>query len=163
MSRRFLDYMRLDRKRGAEGLTLDELRRWRGLKRLLSREFHPEVTDEHADRRESVRVPTRVRVSFASSGDLAESLMTNLSRAGLFLRSSDPIPIGTRLSLRIHIEKTDDVIDVDGEVVSHNVGPNFSADEPGIGLRFIDPGPDVEKQLADLYENSLRRAISFRA
>ncbi len=46
------------------------------------------VQDTHADRRGSVRVPVKLRVGFATYGELRESLMTNLSRGGLFVSRS---------------------------------------------------------------------------
>jgi hypothetical protein len=35
-------------------------------------------------------------------------------------------------------------------------GPEFEANKQGMGLRFLDAGPDVAKQIDELYERSVR-------
>jgi hypothetical protein len=42
------------------------------------------------------------------------------------------------------------------EVVSVGVGPQFAANRQGMGLRFLDADPDVEKQIRVLYEQAVR-------
>jgi len=152
----FREYVRLDRLRRAGGLTPAELARWKLYKRSLGKHFSPELTDSQADARESVRVPTRMRVSFASEGALARVLMTNLSRMGVFVQADDLLEIGTRLQLRIHVDSPTRDIEIPVEVVSHNVGPRFESDARGMGLRFLDMTPDAEKAIADLYERLIR-------
>ena len=152
----FREYVRLDRLRRSGGLTPAEVARWKLYKRSLGKHFSPELTDSQADQRESVRVPTRMRVSFASEGALARVLMTNLSRMGLFVQADDLLEIGTRLQLRIHVDSPPRDIEIPVEVVSHNVGPRFESDARGMGLRFLDMTPDAEKAIADLYERLIR-------
>jgi uncharacterized protein (TIGR02266 family) len=152
----FRAYMALDRKRSGAGLSPRELRRFIELKRQLSRHFTPGLSDEHADRRESVRVPTRLAVSFSSLGRLVESLMTNLSRRGVFVATEHPAEVGTRVELRIQIEDTGEVIEIPAEAVSCNLGPRFENEPPGMGLRFRDASPEVEQQIDRLYEKVMR-------
>jgi Tfp pilus assembly protein PilZ len=154
----FRAYMALERKRSGAGLSPEELGRWTELKRRLSRHLTPDVSDEHADQRRSVRVPTRLAVSFSSLGQLVGSLMTNLSRRGLFVATEHLLDIGTRLELRIQIGDTGEVIELPAEVVSHNLGPGFENDSPGMGMSFRDASPGVEKQMAKLYERALQKA-----
>ena len=152
----FREYVRLDRVRRSGGLTPAELARWKLYKRSLGKHFSPGLSDEQADRRESVRVPTRMRVSFASEGALARVLMTNLSRMGVFVQAEELLELGTRLQLRIHVDSPHHDIEIPVEVVSHNVGPRFEADARGMGLRFLDMSPEAEKELSELYERMIR-------
>ena len=154
---KFREYVRLERRRGDPGLTHEELRRWMSLKRALNRHFCPGLSESRADQRGSVRVPTRLVVSFASVGELRHSLMLNLSRGGLFVATDDLFEIGSRLELRVKVEESGASIAVPVEVVSHNVGPGFR-EQRGMGMRFLDMSPDIEKQLDDLYEIVARRA-----
>jgi uncharacterized protein (TIGR02266 family) len=154
----FRAYMALDRKRSGAGLSPEELRRWTELKRRLSRHFTPGVSDEHADQRGSLRVPARLAVSFSSLGQLVASLMTNLSRRGVFVETEHPLDIGTRVELRIQIQDTGETIEVPAEVVSQNLGPGFESEPPGMGMRFRDAGPEVEKRIDELYQRALREA-----
>jgi len=148
----FREYVRLDRLQREAGLSPQELLRWRLLKRRLSQFFSPDLAPGQADRRESVRVPTRIAVSFHSDGELARSLMTNLSRKGVFIRTPQLLDIGERFELRIHVEDPPHEIVVPVEVVSQNVGPRFPLPEAGMGLRFLDTDPQTQKLLDDLYE-----------
>ena len=113
-NQQFRRFLHLDRKRKGGGLTPHELRRWLQLKRVLNREFTPGSDPKGIQRRESVRVPARMAVSFRNLGDLRECLMTNLSRGGLFIATDSPLEMGTRFHLRIEMEKTRETIEVPG-------------------------------------------------
>jgi Tfp pilus assembly protein PilZ len=154
----FRAFMALDRKRSGAGLTPEELRRWTELKRRLSRHFTPGVSDEHADQRGSLRVPTRLAVS--SLGRLVASLMTNLNRRGVFVETEHSLDIGTRVELRIQIQDTGEIIQVPAEVVSQNLGPGFESQPPGMGMRFRDASPEDEKRIDELYQRALREATA---
>jgi Tfp pilus assembly protein PilZ len=149
---RFREYVRLDRLRRSGHLSPEQLVRWKLLKRRLAQHFSPGLSDEHADRRESVRLPARVLASFRNQGELARCLMTNLSRKGLFLETRHLFEIGSRFTLTIHVDDPLREIEVPVEVVSQNVGPGFQRGAQGMGLRFLDPGPEVEKEIDDFYE-----------
>ena len=152
----FREYVRLDRLRAGAGLSPAELKRWTMLKRQLSQHFSPGLPDECADRRESVRIPTRLAVSFSTEGELARSLMTNLSRRGVFVRTEHLLEIGTRFELRVHVDNPPQDIAIAAEVVSHNVGPACDSHESGMGLRLLEGDAEVEKQLDELYERLVR-------
>jgi uncharacterized protein (TIGR02266 family) len=156
----FREFAQLDRRRG-RGLSPAELRRWMLLKRQLARQFNPQVSDEQADRRASIRVPTRLVVSFENLGELRRCWMTNLGRGGLFVASDQLLAIGTRLDLRIGIGATGDEIEIPAEVVSHNLGPRFE-NQRGMGMRFLDLTPEATKQLDELYDSTFRRAVQGR-
>ena len=154
---RFREYLYLERKRSREGLSTAELRRWTTLKRLLGRTFSPELRDEAADRRSSLRVPAKMRVRFASLGELRESLMTNLSRGGLFLATDELLELGTRVMLHIDVGDAGRALEVPAEVVSQNVGPQLTR-QRGIGLRFLDMDDATRREIDRLYELRLEEA-----
>lgn len=156
LNAQFREYVRLDRKRTDDGLTVPEMERWRGLKRVLTRAFSPLVSDDQIDQRNSVRIPTRLQVSFESEGELGQSLMTNLSRYGVFIQTRRPFEIGTRFELRIHIAEPAREIATPVQVVSVGVGPSLRPECQGMGCRFTELTPDLEKQIADLYERALK-------
>ena len=158
--RLFREFARLDRKRG-RGLSPEELKRWILQKRKLARSFNPDVSDAQADRRASIRVPTRLVVGFRHIGDLRRCWMTNLSRGGVFVESGELLPIGSRLTLRIGIGETGEEIEVPAEVASHDVGPRFET-RRGMGMRFLEVSAEVSKKLDDLYDSAFRRAVEDR-
>lgn len=156
LSVRFLEYARLDRKRSDEGLTVAELERWGELKRALTLHFSPGLDPREVDRRRSVRVPTRLRVRYAVGPGFERSPLTKLSRCGAFVETRQPLPVGSRLSLRIAIEESGEEIEVPAVVVTSHRGPAFDEGEIGMGLRFADLPPETAKRLGDLYEHVIR-------
>jgi uncharacterized protein (TIGR02266 family) len=158
----FREYIRLDRKNRGDGLDPVEIERWSFLKRKLGKEFAPDLSDARSDERASVRVPTRLRVDFASESELRGQLMTNLSRGGLFVATDYNLPIGSRVELAIHVGPDDRTLQVSAEVVSHNVGPHFEPASRGMGLRFLETDEATQHRLEDLYERSLHAAAPRR-
>lgn len=150
----FREYARLDRMRKT-GLTPTEQHRWSQLKRLLNQHFSPGLPPSRADQRESVRVPARIKVWFASDGALAQSLMTNLSRRGVFVETDHPLEIGSELELRIHVESSQRELVVPAVVVSHGIGPKLGV-KRGMGLRLGDLDPATDAQFTELYERVVK-------
>ena len=153
---RFREYVRLDRQRREGGLSLQELDRFRALRRFLSIHFAPDQPEAAAELRESVRVPTRIKVSFAADRELAHCMMTNLSRGGVFVQTERPLPIKTTFLLVIHVESPRRDLAIPVEVVSVGVGPAFARDKRGMGLRFLEMPESVEKELWELYESAMK-------
>ena len=153
----FRAFVFLDRKQAREGLSPSEFARWESLKRELSRELSGEGGAEQAHRRASLRVPARLRVSFASLGELGQALITNFSRGGVFVATDQVLELGVRVTLRLHVDRPGKDIEVQAEVVSQNLGPKGDP-KRGIGLRFADAEPAVRKELDALYERALEAA-----
>jgi uncharacterized protein (TIGR02266 family) len=158
---RFRAFVFLDRKRAREGLSPAELARWTSLKRQLGRELSGDCDDRRADQRGSLRVPARMRVSFASIGELGQSLMTNLSRGGLFVATELVLEIGTRVTLRLHVGGAEKDLEAQAEVVSLGLGPRGDP-KRGLGLRFVETEGAVRRELDALYERALEAAAPRR-
>jgi uncharacterized protein (TIGR02266 family) len=158
----FHEYVRLDKRRRDPGLSPAELARWSELKRRLNATFSPPERPEHEERRDSVRVPVRMRMRFETAGELRRCLLTNLSRGGVFVSTASPPPIGTQIQLHIEVAEGELAIEVTGVVVSNNVGHGFSTQQLGMGVRFVDPSADARAVLDRLYESALDRSTQRR-
>jgi uncharacterized protein (TIGR02266 family) len=154
LSNLFLEYARLDRQRTRGGLSVAELERWSELKRVLNRQFSPGIKSQHVDRRDSVRVPTRLACTFNSLDSFQDALITNLSRGGVFIQTQTPLPVGTPIQLRLQIADTGSELEVAGVVVSNNVGPALGTAAKGMGVRFSEEVPEMLKQIDELYERA---------
>ena len=151
----FVQYTRLERKRTREGLSVAELERWSALKRKLSQRFSPGLNSDQPDRRETVRVPTSLHCNFESIGSFGNAYITNLSSGGVFISTVSPLPIGSKLKLRIQIVDTGAEIEIPGVVVSNNVGSGFSTENRGMGVRFSELAPMVMEQIHRLYSKAV--------
>jgi len=156
----FREYMVLERLRSsADGIPVADYQRWCQLKKVLNNHFRPDLADRHEDQRESVRVPFKLRVGFETYGEIRECLMTNLSRGGLFIATTDPLPHGSKLQIWLRIEEGSQEIELQAEVASLNSGPGLLSDEVGMGVRFVNCNEEQEKAIDDLYERAMQRAI----
>jgi len=157
----FRAFVFLDRKQAREGLSPSELARWAALKRELSRELSGDGDEERVNQRASLRLPAKLRVSFASLGELGQALITNLSRGGVFVATDHRLEMGARYLLRLHVDRPGKDVEVQAEVVSHNLGPKGDP-KRGIGLRFADAEAAVRRELDALYERALEAARTGR-
>jgi len=160
IARLFLEYARLDRRRTSKGLSVKQLERWNDLRRRVEHQLNAEAPPPGAEQRGSIRVPTRLNCSFESIGTLQKAIITNLSRTGLFINTSSPLPIGSKLELRILIEETGREIQIPASVATNNLGPSFDVRSTGMGLRFQSEVPEITDQLADLYEQQIQEAYT---
>ncbi len=158
ISARFREYVELERRRDREGLSKVEFERWVALKRHLTRHFDPELSEERSNERRSVRVPTRLAVTFRDQQELRSSLLTNLSRGGVFISTEHPAAMGAMLLLRIEIASTGELLEVPAQVVTLNVSQDLSRPQRGMGLRFLPNSEELERKLDELYEHQLKKA-----
>ncbi|MFB3117121.1 MAG: hypothetical protein ACE1ZP_00020, partial [Myxococcota bacterium] len=56
-------------------------------------------------------------------------------------------------------EKTGDEIELPGEVSAVNVSANLAKEERGMGIRFVNLDDAQRKQVAELYEHAIEKAI----
>ena len=95
------------------------------------------------DKREAVRVPTRVRARCRSHGVVVDGLVEDVSRSGLFLRDSNGIREGTEAELDIELPG-DETLRLAVEVVRVEPGD----EGVGMGLRFVER-PERSRLLAN--------------
>ena len=84
------------------------------------------------------RIETRqtVNLDFASVDEFINEYVSNISRSGVFIKSDDPLPVGTRVTLKFTVIMDDlETIEGVGEVVrTINKAPTVQA---GMGVVFI--------------------------
>ncbi len=84
------------------------------------------------------RIETRqtVNLDFASVDEFIAEYVSNISRSGVFIKSEEPLPVGTRVTLKFTVIMDDlETIEGVGEVVrTIQKAPNVQA---GMGVVFI--------------------------
>ena len=152
-------YIALDKRRKAGGLSPTDMARWSQLKSALNRHFEPGIDQQHAQSRESVRVPLNLNVNFESRGEVRRCTMKNLSAGGIFIASESPLPLGTPFNVRIRIEKSGEEIELPGEVVSVGASANLAKEQHGMGIRFVNLDEAQLELVAELSEQAMKKAI----
>jgi len=152
-------YLALDKRRKADGLSPTDMARWSQLKNALSSHFEPGIEEQHAQNRESVRVPLDLDVNFESRGEVRKCMMKNLSAGGIFVATESPLPIGTPFNVQIRIERTGEEIELPGEVVSVGVSANLAEEQHGMGIRFLHLTEEQIQQVTEFSEEAMKKAI----
>lgn len=74
-----------------------------------------------------------INTEFESFDSFVGDYVANISRSGVFIRSSKPLPVGTKVNLRFTLLMADvEIIEGVGRVVRHVEDP------PGMGLVFLE-------------------------
>ena len=149
------DFLVLDRRRlsGHPPLDLVELTRWEELRDQLERATGA-IRPLGVERREGLRVPTRlqVRVSWEDACELVRAC--DLSEGGVFLQTSHPNAPGTEVELELR-DARGRPLSLEGTVAwSRRESDGFLA--PGMGVRFRNLDDWDTVLLAELVESALR-------
>jgi uncharacterized protein (TIGR02266 family) len=103
------------------------------------------------ERRTSARLPVEMWVEELSDGSQVFRRAGNVSRGGMHLDHTIPIPVGTRVRLRFTLPGDNQAIGVIAEIVSIAVNNVL-----GMGVKFIDVDPLTQNRI-DAY---LLRALT---
>ena len=106
--------------------------------------------DAMADRRIHDRYDVEWAVDCVASDTFLYASITNISEMGIFVRTSDPLAIGTPLRLTF-APPGGESFELDGAVAWVNrVKPEGENINPGMGIRFVDLQPDERERLVEV-------------
>jgi molecular chaperone DnaK len=93
------------------------------------------------EKRREARVPAelRIRLGYGSIDEFIERYALNISRGGIFVRTLEPRPAGTEVTLDVTLGTGEHVIRGRGAIVwtTPPSAPGERAREPGMGIRFV--------------------------
>lgn len=138
-------YTHLERQRTRDGLSIPEFERWMRFKTALDH-----MTGKKRDRRAAPRVPTQLVCSFSEQGERHDSIVSNLSPGGVFIRTVSPLPLGSELRLKL-LRTTGDPLYLDAVVVSNHVDLELEGREMGMGVRFVQLDDEQSAAVEQLY------------
>jgi len=109
-----------------------------------------EPTTGGIERRQYERYETSISVDYSSGDSFLCSYIQSISEMGIFIRSDNPMPIGTRLELRCTPDGQTP-IEVLGDVTWINPYRPFGDNlNPGMGVRFRDLSPELRERIVAL-------------
>jgi len=106
------------------------------------------------ERRIFPRHDVKLDVNYRHGDTYLFSETENLSELGIFLVADVPFDKGTRIELVFRPPEGGDPIEVEGEVIWIEKGG--SGKKPGMGIRFLEPGPMIRTRI-----KSLIRTIAY--
>jgi type IV pilus assembly protein PilZ len=91
--------------------------------------------------REHQRIPYAVEVEFRTASSFLVAYSVNLSRGGLFVETEADVPIGSEIALKLAVPSAGNV-PLSG-VVAWRRGRDSGDGPPGLGVEFLDLGPEI--------------------
>jgi type IV pilus assembly protein PilZ len=103
-----------------------------------------------SDRRSSDRIEVTWKVDCESRETFLYASIANISEFGIFVRTHEPLEVGTRLTLTFAPPDSDQPFVLHGEVAWVNA-VRMLADNPnpGMGVRFVDLTADSRSRLIE--------------
>ncbi|GBE15010.1 PilZ domain protein [bacterium BMS3Abin14] len=91
----------------------------------------------HKNRRKYPRVPTDVKVTCEHGADSFSRYTLNVSQGGIFIRTREPLEIGTTIKAEFTLPSIGHTFSIEGKVVWWKAQGNESGDA-GMGIEFTD-------------------------
>lgn len=114
------------------------------------------MTTNDSGRRTEVRVKARLKVRFKSVSAFISEYTHNISKGGLFIRTSKPCNLRDRVEVVLVLPESEKEISIQGEVI-HVVGKEEATEQtpPGMGLQITD----IKSEDVDLIESFITQKL----
>ena len=110
----------------------------------------PSQAPDGADRRSADRVDVTWAVDCETEDTFLYASIANISEMGVFVKTNDPLPVGTHLGVRFSPPGMGPFV-LQGVVQWVNpVRPNGDNPNPGMGLRFLSLTPDDRERIVEV-------------
>ena len=89
------------------------------------------------EKRKDPRFDVQIKVDYESKDIFESNYMMNISRGGVFIRTDNPLPMHSSLTLRFTFPDSSVAIETAGEVVwTYDMKKGSVTVSPGMGIRF---------------------------
>ncbi|UCD85957.1 MAG: TIGR02266 family protein [Deltaproteobacteria bacterium] len=105
-------------------------------------------------RRKHPRFESRIKIGFKSVRDFLWEYSEDISKGGLFVKTNNPMPLKSRLQLKLCLPGRHREISVTGEVV-YIVKAGDARKAPGMGIQLVDLDKNARSEI-DEYLEELR-------
>src|SRR5258708_22207697 len=110
--------------------------------------------------RRDMRTPITLKIKFKSSNldQFIERYSVDVSRGGIFIRTKEPLPVGTQLRFEFQLQDASSLIAGDGTVVwirEHD--PARQGVAPGMGVKFDKLQADSQRVLDRILSEKQKR------
>jgi type IV pilus assembly protein PilZ len=113
---------------------------------------------ENVTNRKHVRFPKTLKVTYPSTQSFEESITSNLSIGGLFIRTTKPLDRGEQINLRISIPEEQEALEALCEVIwarkGEDIGPK-GKEPPGMGVKFLNLSKEATNRFIGLLGRGL--------
>ncbi len=111
-------------------------------------------------KRELLRIQAEIEIHFRSFDQFYKEYTSNISKGGLFVKTSSPLPPQSVIELKLFLPDEDKPVTAVAEVV-HVVDPGFAKErgwDPGIGVHLVDFEETTQKRLEKYIEKRVQES-----
>ncbi len=101
------------------------------------------------ERRREPRAPVNLRIDYQTVDAFFSEFASNINQGGLYIKSTRPLPPGTRLNIQFLLPNNSRPIQVSGEVVWVNEKTTKGIN-PGMGIRFEELDAEAKAHINQL-------------
>src|SRR5262245_43092859 len=112
--------------------------------------------------RKEKRTPVTLKIKFKSStlDQFIERYSVDVSHGGIFIRTKDPLPVGTQLRFEFQLQDASPLISGEGTVVwTREHDPARGGVAPGMGVRFDRLAPESQSVLEQILMQKSRDSV----
>jgi uncharacterized protein (TIGR02266 family) len=102
------------------------------------------------ERRNGARMPIELWVQDITDGGVVYRRAGNISRGGLYLDQTIPLPVGSRIKLRFALPEDQMTGTVTGQIVSINASARL-----GMGVKFTQIEPEFQQRIEGFIERAI--------
>lgn len=110
-----------------------------------------------SNRRRAPREPIRLRVEYQRMNAFFADYTKNISKGGTFIKTSRPLPIGTRFLFALSAPALSEAVQITGEV--QWISPGDAGSEAGMGIRFLFAADEERIRLERLVEGLMEHSL----
>ncbi len=111
-----------------------------------------------SERRKGARMPVEMWVQDVTDGGVVYRRAGNLSRGGLYLDQTIPLPVGSRIRLRFALPEDPVTGTVMGQIVSINASARL-----GMGVKFLAIDGDFQQRIESFIERAMTPPLGTSA
>lgn len=108
-----------------------------------------------AEQRADPRAEVNLEVRYRSAHDFMAAYAKNLSGGGICIRTAKPLPLNSEVQLRFSLPGVPTPFEVKGLVVWVNPFAGQTTFPTGMGIKFVELGPDEKKVIDDFVRAEL--------
>jgi type IV pilus assembly protein PilZ len=112
------------------------------------------------NRRAHPRKPIELKVEYKRLNTFFADYTRNISRGGTFIKTRNPLDIGTAFVFHLHVPTLQQPLELSGRVKWIIVdGEEKPGEEPGMGIEFVYEDDSARHKVAQMVEDLLRDAL----
>lgn len=116
-------------------------------------DYRPVVAENFDDRRSHPRLPIALKVEYKRLNSFFADYTKNISRGGTFIRTNNPLAIGTEFMFHLQVPNLDTPLALKGKVQWIVTEENATEDqEPGMGIGFVYESEADRDRIANTVE-----------